>query len=383
MNEDSQTSPITDGEKVEAVTKQYSITQEELDKVISKHLTWHLSDGEKGQRAELGEFDLAGLDFARANLSGADFTGTRIPNTEFTEANLSRVNFTNANLKKSYLLGADLWSTNFSRSDLTDAELADATIRHSNFRGANLSGVNFTGTVLLDSDLDGCVCDEISIGQTRLIGMDLTPLINAKVIHRGQSTIDHVSIARSLKCGNLEKFLIEVGMPHIFATYAIDSMKALDQEGLFNLMHTTFISYGGPDEDFATRLQNALQKSGVITYLFSKHAVPGRSLSNTMRTGVREHDRTILICSKSSLNRPGVLNEIELTLQREASEGGRMLLIPIALDTYVYDEWNPENVDHKEAILNRVIGDFKGADTSQRKFDNGMGRLLQALKITD
>ena len=32
--------------------------------------------------------------------------------------------------------------------------------------------------------------------------------------------------------------------------------------------------------------------------------------------------------------------------------------------------------------LERVIGDFIGANTDQAKFDEGMGRLLQALKLS-
>ena len=83
-----------------------------------------------------------------------------------------------------------------------------------------------------------------------------------------------------------------------------------------------------------------------------------------------------------SLNHPGVQNEIQLTINREASEGGTALLIPITLDRYVFDEWEPKNLDLKEAVKERVVGDFIGAVIDQRKFDNGMGKLLEALKVS-
>ena len=171
-------------------------------------------------------------------------------------------------------------------------------------------------------------------------------------------------------------------MPLVVATYTIDALRSLDPNGLFNLMHTTFISYGGPDEPFASKLRKALQENGVTTFLFVEDAIPGQSLSHVMRAGVREHDRIILICSESSLNRAGVQNEIDLTLQREAREGGAKLLIPIALDRFVFDEWRPDDEDLKEAVLARVVGDFIGADADQAKFDEGLGRLLQALKVS-
>ena len=89
-----------------------------------------------------------------------------------------------------------------------------------------------------------------------------------------------------------------------------------------------------------------------------------------------------MICSSKSLDRPGVLNEMELALRREASEGGHNLLIPIAIDAYVHAGWNPENENLKEAVLERVIADFVGADTDQAKFDQGMERLLSALRVS-
>ena len=100
-----------------------------------------------------------------------------------------------------------------------------------------------------------------------------------------------------------------------------------------------------------------------------------------MRDQVRNKDRIDLICSENSLNCSGVLHEIELALQRETAEGGHMLLIPIAIDDNVHDDRDPENENLKEAILRRVIADFISADTDQAKFDQGLERLLEALRV--
>ena len=94
------------------------------------------------------------------------------------------------------------------------------------------------------------------------------------------------------------------------------------QEDPLNTLQSTFISYGGPDEAFARKLNDALKIQGVQTFFFHDDAPPGDKLHDVMRTGVNEHDRVILVCSQNSLERPGLLTELEETLARESRDGG-------------------------------------------------------------
>lgn len=144
--------------------------------------------------------------------------------------------------------------------------------------------------------------------------------------------------------------------------------------------HSVFISYGGPDQSLAERIESALSSYGAQTFIFSKHAVPGVKLHRLMRNAVSQYDRVLLLCSRSSLNRPGVLNEIEEALQREAREGGSELLIPVALDDYVFDHWAPARPDLAEAVRARVVADFRDGLTNQAAFDAGVAKLLVALQ---
>ncbi len=146
------------------------------------------------------------------------------------------------------------------------------------------------------------------------------------------------------------------------------------------MLQSTFISYGGPDTAFAQQLNDALLKNGVTTFFFAKDAIPGKKLHRLMRDGVNQHDRVILVCSKASLDRPGVLNEITETLQRESRDGGKEYLIPITLDDYVFSGWKPEDPGVAHAIRDRVVADFRGADTDPTKFSDGVLRLIAALK---
>ena len=271
---------------------------------------------------------------------------------------------------------ANLRGANLSEADLRGADLGRANLHVANLRGADLSGADLSG-----ADLSGADLAAVTLLNTNLTNVDLSAFVNVPIRPAGPTTVDHRSVALSLHCENLLPFLVATGMPHIFATYAISSLRSLDPNGLFNLMHSTFISYGGPDEPFAIKLQEALQSNGVTTFLFTKDAVPGEAISDVMRNQVKENDRIVVICSEASLDRPGVLNEMELTLRREAKEGGHTLLIPVAIDDYTHKGWEPKNDNLKDAILERVIADFEGADTDQTKFDDGLSRLLKALEI--
>jgi hypothetical protein len=64
-------------------TKLKTITQEELDKVLSDHKTWLDSHGDKGTRADLSltdlsKFDLSGSDLSMTNLSGSDLSDSNL-----------------------------------------------------------------------------------------------------------------------------------------------------------------------------------------------------------------------------------------------------------------------------------------------------------------
>ena len=100
-----------------------------------------------------------------------------------------------------------------------------------------------------------------------------------------------------------------------------------------------------------------------------------------MFNGVNSHDKVLLVCSKNSLNRNGVLNEIERVLEREAKNGGIEILIPITLDDYVYKEWNPSRLDIAEQIRSRVITKFpQNINISDTIFKTEADKLLKALK---
>jgi hypothetical protein len=146
-------------------------------------------------------------------------------------------------------------------------------------------------------------------------------------------------------------------------------------------MLSTFISYGGPDEAFARQLNQALNDNGVETFFYPLDAELGQRNSSVMHRKIKEHDRVVLICSEASLTRPGVQTELTEVMDEEALRGGDTCLIPIRLDDYVLSEgFMPKNPDHRDLIVTRVVGDFRGADKDESKFKAALPRLVDALR---
>lgn len=288
----------------------------EIDEVLDLHELWVASGFRKGKRADFSGADLSKVDFSNRNMSGARFK--------------------NATLK--------------------GAKLVDTI-----FHGANLNGANLAGAIMFDT-----VFRRVNLSAVK--GLD-------KVIHHGPSTIGIDTLLRSR--GKIsQKFMEEIGCPIESIAPLLDWAKRYKSKRNFE---SVFISFGGPDEEFAKKISVRLKKEGVKTFFFPVSANFGDKLHRVMRDGVNAHDKVILICSKESLNRPGVVNEIEETLARESREGGSQILIPIRLDNYVFSDWAPEYPGLALAIRDRVIADFEGTDNDESKFEEQISRLIDVL----
>jgi len=139
---------------------------------------------------------------------------------------------------------------------------------------------------------------------------------------------------------------------------------------------TLFISYGGPDEDIVRQLNSKIKAIGVITWFFPDDAELGSKLHRVMHDGINTHDRVLLVCSKSSLTRSGVLNEIERVLEREAKEGGSEILIPVTIDDYVYSDWAPKRPDIASQVRSRVIAKI---ETTGNNLDKSIDKITKVL----
>ena len=162
----------------------------------------------------------------------------------------------------------------------------------------------------------------------------------------------------------------------IFNKYQPDSfIEVIDESRMFK---TLFISYGSPDETIAAKINSALKSKGVKTWFFPDDSLPGDKLHRMMSEGVYKHDHTLLICSENSIVRSGVLNEIERMLEREAKEGGREIIIPVSVDDYIFNGWEPDREDIRNQITSRVVRKIDDAN-----FNTEIERIIKVLRKND
>ena len=343
-----------------------------------------LSDYEEGKR-DFKEINADGVDLSGRFLRDATFLGASLRGSNFEKAILTHVQFKAADLTDSHLAGAainasDLIGARFERANMVRADLTGAALNRANSTSVDMRKVNLGNARLDNALLDSARLEGANLSSTSLSDIDASPFCNNNIKHTSPSNIDPRTVIKSYQTPGFKNFMLDCGVPEIFAMYMIDCAQAMNEPLLRAIMQSTFISYGGPDEAFAQKLYDALKAHGVTTFFFPKSATWGERIDNEVFNRLQEHDRVILVCSRNSLDRPGVLNEIQETFDREARDGGATYLLPVTLDDYVFKGWRVSHPVLAERVGRRVVGDFRKGKRSQAEFDEALSRLLDALK---
>jgi hypothetical protein len=341
-------------------------------------------NGERNfRRAILDNLDIRGLDLRGASFYFASLKGTQMDGLNLTHVQLKGADLTGATLKSANLIASDSIGAKFVGADLQDVDLTGANLSHADCTDADMRRSWFNAVDLEDIRLVRARLDNINISDATFGNVDVRPFCDARgVTHSAPSSVDPRTVIRSYQHSGLKRFLLDCGVPAIFAEYMIDCARALREPLWRTLMQSTFISYGGPDERFARRLYEALRQHQVTVFFFPVSATVGERIDSEVFRNIQEHDRIILVCSKASLDRPGVLNEIQETFDREARDGGATYLLPIMLDDYVLNGWKDSQPSLAERVNRRVVADFRKTTRSRKAFDTALSRLVDALKVS-
>jgi uncharacterized protein YjbI with pentapeptide repeats len=347
----------------------------------------------RGERS-FRDATFAAARFENFRLDDCDFSGAQINNVTFTSSSFTRCRFERAKLRHVTFLGC-----HFTDCDLSYSQAANLSFRSSSLVGCTLDkmlatdsafhstrmshsrcfNIRLDGTHFIACDITLSSFDHALMQQTSFVATNLGAWAESRDVWFGSgANVDWRSVSLSLRSSRLEGFLLATKMPEAFVHYMIECARTLDPNAVFRMMRSTFISYGGPDAEFARRLRDDLQRAGVRTFLFEDDARPGEKLHDVMRDGVNRFERIVLVCSKASLDRKGVLNEIEQALAREAREGGVAYLIPVTIDNYVFS-WSPQRPQLAQELRDRVVADFRGTQDNDRRYSWALQRLLAAL----
>lgn len=327
-----------------------------------------------------------GYNFAGANFQGASLTLRHFIDCDFTEANLTSLSaqasyWRNAKLVRAEITGdlvlanfygADLSGAAFHSVGLPDAEMRYVRLNHSKFAGY-LSQTHINSWTIIDSDLSG--------------------LMNAPGgFHEFPSNVDIATLQKTARGlgGNPEKaaqlavFFRDCGLPQeivsVFDQWATkkppgDSPPARERD-----YFSCFISYSHADKAFVKQLHDYLVLRGVQCWLDDHEIVPGADLFDEIDRGVRNWDKVIIVCSKSSLKSPWVDRELEKALLKEEElwrlRGHRVpVVIPLDLDGYVW-QWAGGKAS---VIRSRHIADFSKRTQDTDAFSERFELLIRAL----
>ncbi len=143
----------TDGE--------YDFTDEdvaEIEILCAKH-TIYLYDGD-GEKLDLSNKKLLGIDFSNKDLCGADLSNAVFVNCSFENASLCSADVRNAKFKNCNLKRLTAEESDFTQSKFFDCDLSRAFFTHSNFKdaeimGSDVQGADFSSSCLEGTDTDG------------------------------------------------------------------------------------------------------------------------------------------------------------------------------------------------------------------------------------
>ena len=276
---------------------------------------------------------------------------------------LIRANLTKANLSKADLSFADLSKANLSRARLEDADLSNANLSH-----ATLILTTLSRTVIADANMGLA-----RLGRTFFASINLSKTKGLSTCrHMAPSNVDIHTLEAS---GTLpDDFLRGCGVSDIF----IEHLPSLLGQA-FEL-YSCFISYSRQDEDFANRVHDSLQSSGVRCWFAPEDMKTGGKVRETIESEMRLRDKLVLILSESSIESEWVEHEVNRALAEE-EQLGEPVLFPIRIDDAVMESefgW-AKAMREAHKPTGRHIGDFtkwKNHDA----FHRSLVRLLQDLK---
>ena len=134
------------------------ITENELLEILKKHEMW-MKEEPGGERADLSNTDLKGIDLAGAFLPWAILDGANLENAilsgiRLMHAELVGVNFTNAIMSEVNLSSANLTNANLTNVDFTYANLSSAILDNTKLKNTKLVQVCFDNAAIENLSLE-------------------------------------------------------------------------------------------------------------------------------------------------------------------------------------------------------------------------------------
>ncbi len=272
-------------------------------------------------------YEVEGITLHGVSLSGVNLSGAAMYAVERIDSQPEVNPVASISLRKASVSGVDL-----SQADLSGAVFSEESLVGVHFSNANLDGAVFVRSLLIRCNLDGA-----NLANARLMN---TGFINCRSFHKalgldqlehaGPSTLD----AQTMRaCISKLPSAVLLGMG--YTEKEIGALRALyERERSF---FSCFISYAPADHAFANHLRRRLLKSNVSCWQDTQDMRGGIHWRGQIYDAIEKQDKLVLVCSRASLTRAAVVEEILEAIDRERRTGTQKLF-PIRLDDYVFSE---------------------------------------------
>ena len=272
-------------------------------------------------------YEVEGITLHGVSLSGVNLSGAAMYAIERIDSQPEVNLIASISLRKANVSGVDL-----SQANLSGAVFSEESLVAVNFSNANLDGAVFVRSLLIRCNLDGA-----NLANAHLMN---TGFINCRSLHKalgleqlehaGPSTLD----AQTMRaCISKLPNTVLLGMG--YTEKEVVALRALyEREKSF---FSCFISYARADHAFADYLRHRLLKSNVSCWQDTQDMRGGIYWRGQIYDAIEKQDKLVLVCSRASLTRAAVVEEILETIDRERRTGTQKLF-PIRLDDYVFSE---------------------------------------------
>jgi hypothetical protein len=315
------------------------------------------------ENAEMPYIDLRNVLLNGSNFTNANFYYANFVNTVCHKTNFTSAYFSNAQIIKSWFDGASFVQANCLRTSFHDSIL----------NGANFEKCHLEQAIFKRVLLDKTNFSEATLARTSFDNCDLSPTIGletARHLAPNSIGIDTLYLSKGYIS---EEYLKKSGIPENFVTYS----KSLTSNPIE--FYDCFISFTEKDDVFSKKIYDDLIRNNVRCWRWIEDAKGGKPLRISIDEAIKVHEKVVVICSKSSLNSPAVIEEIEKALNkedaqiREGKDGE--VLFPITIDDYVF------NWDHplKDRVKRPRILDFRGWNSESEKYRISLECLVRDL----
>jgi len=332
--------------------------------------------------------------FLFVELTNCKFIDCTITGLEFSDLDANNLIFIDCpEILDLSLRGFGERSISFVRSYLHHLDVEPIRVNENTPKEINQEIIDFEDCIIKESSFD-----RIDFTKSTFKECDLS-LIQFSSCEFSKNTIDvsnktyanefnMVDIRTILNSPPLDKVVLE----NIFGINSSDVKEYLIDLTSKIEFQSIFISYSFVDKQFAKKINETLNRRGIMTFLWEYDSPGGKSLKNIMSSNIKNKDRVLFIASENSIKSKAC--QFELSKGREKQEiTWNDVLFPIHIDNFLFDlekeQIRPienqdeywKNIEELKKLNSLDFSDFVNPDSmDEHKFKKLIYRLIKGLR---